>query len=229
MKQRRVAIFDIDGTVFRSSLTIELVDTLIDRDIFPAESEKEYREEYERWLMRKGDYEEYIHAVINVFLGHLKGVYYKDFIDAAEDVVRRQKHHTYCYTRDLISELKKGGYYLLAVSHSPKAILEKFCKEFGFDKVYGKLYETGETGRFTGKILEEHLIENKANIVRRILEKEDLTLKGSIGVGDTESDIPFLDMVETPICFNPNSALYRYAGIMRWKIFVERKDVIYEI
>lgn len=74
-----------------------------------------------------------------------------------------------------------------------------------------------------------HLIANKANIVRRAVEKENLTLRGSIGVGDTEGDIPFLEMVEKPICFNPNEKLYRYARLMKWTVVIERKDVIYKI
>lgn len=228
-KEQKVAIFDIDGTLFRSSLLIELVDTLIDKGIFPADARDIYAKEHERWLERAGDYESYIGAVIEAFLTHLKGVHYGDFMDAADEVVERQKYYTYRYTRELITDLKEQGYFLLAISHSPKAILETFCREMGFDKVYGKLYQTGETGRFTGEVLEEHLIENKANVVKRAVEKENLTLKKSIGVGDTESDIPFLELVEKAICFNPNAKLYKYARINKWRIVVERKDVVYEL
>lgn len=70
---------------------------------------------------------------------------------------------------------------------------------------------------------------NKALILQRAVKKEGLTLKGSIGVGDTESDIPFLELVEEAICFNPNEKLYRAARRNGWKIIVERKDVIYEL
>jgi len=226
---KKVAIFDIDGTIFRSSLLIELVETLIDRGIFPADAGKEYEKQHLEWLERKGDYDKYILAVVDVFMKNLKGVYYGDFMDSADDVVDRQKNHVYRYTRDLIAKLKKDGYYLLAISHSPKSILEKFCKEFGFDKVYGRLYETGATERFTGEFVDEHLISNKANIVRRAIEKEKLTLKESVGVGDTESDIAFLEMVDKAICFNPNSKLYKHAKINDWKIIIERKDVVYHI
>ena len=52
---------------------------------------------------------------------------------------------------------------------------------------------------------------NKAATLRRAVLKEGLTLAGSIGVGDTESDIPFLELVEQPICFNPNAKLYAHA------------------
>ena len=79
------------------------------------------------------------------------------------------------------------------------------------------------------KVVDEHLILNKAAILKRAVEKEGLTLAHSIGVGDTESDIPFLEMVAQPICFNPNMNLYRYAKRMKWKVVVERKDVVYEL
>ncbi|MEK7065870.1 MAG: HAD-IB family hydrolase [Patescibacteria group bacterium] len=226
---KKVAIFDIDGTIFRSSLTIELVNALIEKEIFPRAAREEFEEAHKKWLDREGEYDAYITAVVAVFMKYLKGVYYGDFKDAAEEVIGVQQNHVYRYTRDLIKTLKADNYYLLAISHSPKAILDSFCKRYGFDKVYGKLYETGETGKFTGHITDEHLITNKTNIVRRAVEKEGLTLDDSIGVGDTESDIPFLEMVTRPICFNPNSKLYRYAKLNGWKVVVERKDVVYEL
>ena len=90
-------------------------------------------------------------------------------------------------------------------------------------------YSTGPSENFTGEIEDADLIMNKAAILTRALRKEDITLEGSIGVGDTESDIPMLEMVETPIAFNPNQKLLTHAKRRGWKIVVERKDVIYEI
>src|SRR5690606_20178519 len=124
--------------------------------------------------------------------------------DSAEHVVEDQWKHVYRYTRDLIHELRRDGYFLLTISHSPKTILDKFCPRLGFDKVYGTIYETGPNEAFTGQIVDSHLIFNKAAILKRAIEKENLTLAHSTGVGDTESDIPFLEMVTKPICFNPN-------------------------
>ncbi|MDP1719050.1 MAG: HAD-IB family hydrolase, partial [bacterium] len=70
-------------------------------------------------------------------------------------------------------------------------------------------------------------ILDKAKILQRAVEKNGLTLKGSIGVGDTASDIAFLSLVDKPICFNPNKKLYDHAKKKKWIIAVERKDVIY--
>src|SRR3989344_1276872 len=228
-RSRRVAVFDVDGTIFRSSLLIQLVNRLIEDKVFPPEARKVYEREYEKWLNREGGYQDYIHAVVEAFNTYLKGVHYGALADAAEEVVEEQWRRVYRYTRDLIKDLKKRDYYLLAVSHSPKTVLDKFCPRMGFDKSYGIVYEIGSQECFTGKMVDEHLILNKAAILKRAAEKEDLTLAHSIGVGDTESDIPFLEMVAQPICFNPNMNLHRYAKRYKWKVVVERKDVVYEL
>lgn len=227
--KQKVAVFDVDGTIFRSSLLIQLVNKLIESGAFPKEARRVYEREYEKWLNREGGYQEYIGAVVAAFNKYLKGVHYGALADAAESVVEEQWKRVYRYTRDLLQDLKKKDYYLLAVSHSPKTVLDKFCPRMGFDKAYGIVYEIGPQELFTGRMVEEHLILNKAAILKRAAEKEDLTLSRSIGVGDTESDIPFLEMVAQPICFNPNLNLYRYAKRMKWKVVVERKDVVYEL
>jgi len=226
---KKVAIFDVDGTIFRSSLLIELTERLIEKGLFPMKARNEYQREFNKWLNREGSYEDYIEAVVKVFIKHLKGILYKDFLEAGEEVIEQQKNRVYRYTRDLVIEYKKKGYFLLAISQSPKGVLDKFCKHLGFNKVYGRIYEIGPEDRFTGKITDLHLIANKANIVKRAIKKERLTLKNSVGVGDTEGDIPFLEMVEKPICFNPNMSLYKAAKRNGWKIVVERKDVTYDL
>ena len=57
----------------------------------------------------------------------------------------------------------------------------------------------------------------------------DADLEGSTAVGDTESDIPMLEVVGHPIAFNPNTKLAEHAQEKGWRIVVERKDVIYEL
>lgn len=226
---KKVAIFDVDGTIFRSSLLIEFVEALIVANVFPKESRNIYTRQYQKWLNRTGSYEDYILAVIDTFMKYLKGTAYEDFERVGKEVVKANQGKVYRYTRDLVKKLKRKGYFLLAVSQSPKGLLDKFCKQLGFNKVYGRFYELGPSDKFTGEVVDLHLIANKANIVRRAVAKEKLTLKGSIGVGDTEGDVPMLELVETAICFNPNAQLYRFAKLNGWKVVVERKDVVYKI
>lgn len=227
--RQKMAVFDIDGTVFRSSLLIELVERLIEEGIMPEEAKQSYAREYNAWLNRDCSYERYIDAVIRTYMEHIKGIHYADFARVGDLVISEHQFHTYRYTRDLITDLKRNGYFLVAISQSPKTVLDKFCKNLGFDKVYGRFYEIGPNDCFTGVVADEHLIANKANIVKRVVEKENLTFDGSIAVGDTEGDITMLELVERPICFNPNMQLYRHARLNDWQIVVERKDVIYDL
>lgn len=225
-----VAFFDIDGTVFRSSLLIEIVEQLVQEGVFPADAADGYESELYAWRSREGSYESYIAAVIATFLRHIKGVHYGVFADIGRVVVARESRRVYRYTRDLLKRLQTEGFELIAISQSPKTLLDDFCQQYGFDKVYGRFYEIGPQDKFTGQVVDEYLIENKANIVKRVFERNPhLTMQGSIAVGDTDGDIPLLESVENPICFNPNQSLYTHAKRMGWEVVVERKDVIYHL
>lgn len=227
--KNKVAIFDIDGTIFRSSLLIELTDALVQEGIFPESAGKAYAKSYKSWLDRKDVYDKYVIGVVEAFEGNIKGIKEKDFLRMAKFVTTFHQNRMYRYTRDLVRDLQKKGYFLLAISHSPKVMVNEFCKKLGFNKVYGRIYEANKRGRLTGRTIEAEIIADKSKVLKRALEKENLTLKKSIGVGDSEGDITFLKMVETPICFNPNKKLYEYAKRAGWKIVVERKDVIYDL
>ncbi len=226
--KQKVAVFDIDGTVFRSSLFISLVEKMIENGIFSPDVRELYRKEQDEWLERRGDYEVYLRKMIEMFENKIKGVVYTDVAGVAGEVIEEMKGRVYRYTRDLVRELKKCGYYMLAISRSPKFIVDGFGYELGFDKTYGIFFSTGASGRFTGEIENEELIMNKGNILKRVVQRENLTLSGSIAVGDTESDLPMLEIVDTPIAFNPNKTLYREAKRNKWKVVVERQNVIYE-
>ena len=227
-EQKKVAVFDIDGTIFRSSLLIKLVEELVARGDFPASASDLYKPTEEAWVQRHGTYEDYIMKVVESFTTNLKGLPYSALYDAAKVVSAKERDLRYRYTSKLITELKAQGYFLLAVSQSPWAVLEDFCKSLGFDKVYGRFYELDETEHFTGQVKSEELISDKAAIVRRAAEKHGLTLEDSYTVGDTEGDIPMLAIASHPICFNPNAKLAAEARKNGWTIVIERKDVIYE-
>lgn len=227
-KKRKIAAFDIDGTVFRSSLLLELVEELIKEGTFPAKTRGAYEREHLRWLDRKGDYEVYVRKAVSVFARQVKGMPFSAGSRAARKIIKEKKNRTYRYTRDLILALKRQGYFLVAISYSPKFIAGPFGEALGFDKIYGSLYAVDKVGRFTGAVDFADMIRDKAAVLSHAMNKFNADPKGSIAVGDTESDISMLKLVAKPIAFNPNAKLYRYAKKKGWKVVVERKDVIYE-
>src|ERR1700684_102769 len=97
-EKRKVAVFDVDGTIFRSSLLIQVVDALIESGAFPPETRRVYEKQQTQWLDREGDYQAYIDAVVQAFRAHLKGIYYGALVDAEDKVVDAQWKRTYRYT-----------------------------------------------------------------------------------------------------------------------------------
>lgn len=225
----KLGVFDIDGTIFRSSLVIELSHALVDAGIFPSSARQEISKEYVAWLDRKGSYEAYIDKVVKIYVKHITGQRYIQVKRVAESVIRQQKDRVYRFTRDLIKKLKSQGYFLVAISGSPSYIVEKYAKAIGFDLFFGTELEI-VSGKFTGKVASLDSAYNKSKIVKSLAKKyPDINLKTSIAVGDTESDVPMLKLVGHPIAFNPNLELAKVAKDRKWQIVVERKDVIYEL
>ena len=229
-KPVKLAVFDIDGTIFRSSLLIELIDGLVEDRIIPLTAKKEVAKEFKAWLDRKGDYEDYIKKVIAIHLKYIAGKSYVEVSSSAEQTIKKLRHRVYRFTRDLISDLKKQGYHLITISGSPTYMVSKYAKIMGFGAYFGSEYEVKD-GYFTGKVLNLETFYKKAYVLKNYLavKKLKVDFKHSIAVGDTESDIPMLEVVGRPIAFNPNLELAKYAKKKKWEVVVERKNVIYTL
>jgi len=229
MSPTKIAVFDIDGTIFRSSLVIELSHALVERGIFPQAAKKEISREYLAWVDRKGTYEAYINKVVKIYIKHIGGKDFNKVKKVAQTVISYQKDRVYRFTRDLIKELKSQKYFLVAISGSPSYIVEAYAKAIGFDLFFGTQLEVAG-GKFTGRPINLDSAYDKSKIVKALLKKyPSIDAKKSVAVGDTEGDIAVLSLVGNAIAFNPNNNLARVAVKKGWRIVAERKDVIFDI
>lgn len=226
----RLAIFDIDGTIFRSSLLIELVNEFVREKIFPKKVLAEIAQDYNAWVNRRGSYDSYIMKVVDIYAKNIGGKRKSDVEKATRRVIHEQRDHMYRFTRDLIAQTRSQGYYLVAVSGSPHEIVSIFVKSLKFDAAFGTLYAI-KNGRYTGEIELDNSVKDKSKVIRLFLEDYGLEadLERSLAVGDTEGDIPTLSLVGQPIAFNPNRGLLKIAKEKKWRIVVERKDAIYDL
>lgn len=227
MKQK-LAIFDIDGTIFRKNLAFELIDELSWMGIFDKSVRKTLVHLYSNWLDHKGTYEEYRKALVDFYAENLKGCSQEQIRHASQEVMPFYKDRTYIFANQLIEKFKKENYHIIAISGSPIEIVEEYNRYLKFNAVFGSVYEHDKNGVYTGRAAFEPTI-HKGHVVKQYVLEHDLTLKGSYGIGDTESDAKMLEIVENPIAFNPNWNLKKIAEEKGWKIVVEKKDVIYEI
>lgn len=227
-EKQKLAVFDIDGTIFRKNLHFELLNELSWINVFPRSVRDQIVRLYTDWLEHKGEYEAYRVGLVHLFEKHIKGCKEEDVIRASEMVVSFHKDRTYIFAEELIRKLRRDNYKIIAISGSPIEIVEEYNrKHLNFDKVFGSVYEIKD-GVYTGKYVDEP-IKNKGEVVERYIKENNIALEGSYGIGDTESDASFLELVEFPIAFNPNENLKEIAQKKGWRIVVEKKDVIYEI
>ncbi len=227
-REEPLAVFDVDGTLFRRGLLPALTRRLVDEGVFSERVREELSRDYYAWVERRGSYETYDQLVMELFLRELEGVSVAELRRCATVEVEAHGRRLHMYTRDMTRRLKQAGYHLIAISGSPQEILDLFLKPLLFDRSWGTVLAQDSQERYTGKVLQDPF-KNKRRVLEEFLEDAGVGLEGSVGMGDTLSDVGFLELVHTPIAFNPNRALFEVARQGGWPIVVERKDVIYNL
>lgn len=228
-KISKLAVFDIDGTIFRKNLHFELINELAWMKIFPLDARRQLIEIYTNWVEHEGTYEQYRRALVNLYSEHIAGCRKSDVLRASKIVVPFHAKRTYVFAETLIKNLRAEGYHLIAVSGSPSEVVEEYNAHYlKFDAAFGSLYELNDQDIYTG-IAAFEPSKNKGEVVKQYAYEHGLSLEDSYGIGDTESDGSFLRLVKYPIAFNPNQNLKEQAEKEHWRIVVEKKDVIYEI
>jgi HAD superfamily phosphoserine phosphatase-like hydrolase len=228
-KNKKIAVFDIDGTIFRKNLQFELINELSWMNIFPRKVRDEIVKLYTDWLEHKGTYEQYRQGLVALYEKNIKNCKVKDVEHASRVVMSFHQERTYIFAEQLIDRLRSENYHLIAISGSPVEIVRAFNRtHLHFDAVFGSVYEADERGIYTGNA-EYEPIKHKGQLLKQYAYEHGITLEGSYGMGDTESDASILEVVENPIAFNPNDNLRELAQKNGWRIIVEKKDVIYDM
>ncbi|MFZ2188841.1 MAG: HAD-IB family phosphatase [Candidatus Moraniibacteriota bacterium] len=225
--KKKIAVFDIDGTIFRKNLAFELLNELSWMKIFPKVVRDELIALYGHWLDNEGTYEAYRIKLVDLYEKNIQGKSQEEIIKAAKIVAQFNAKRTYIFAKKLIEEMRPD-HIMLVISGSPIEIVKEYAEIFQFDAYYGSVYEIDKDKIFTGKTIFEPT-RDKGAVVKQFVAENDISLVDSFGMGDTQSDASFLELVDLPIAFNPDLNLRKIAEKNAWRIVVEKKDVIYEI
>ncbi len=228
MPGRKFAVFDIDGTLIRWQLYHAIADTLAKEGHINASNYRKIRESRMAWKRRTGEtsFKVYERQVVLAYEKALGKLTFEQFDSAVSDVFDEYKDQVYRYTHGLIVRLKKKGVFLLAISGSQTEVVKKVANYYGFDDYVGTIYEYSDQ-HFTGK--KKVAAFDKAGILTKLVKKHGLTYRGSIAVGDSESDAAMMELVERAIAFNPDQLLFEIAKKSGWYLVIERKNMIYEL
>lgn len=232
-QKTKAAFFDIDGTLFRSSLLVEQFKLLVKRRIIdPDIWFDQIKPLYDQYDKRYGEYDNYLLALTTQYQDKLKGIR-KDFIqELSREVIDRNKDIVYRVTRNAIAEHKKNGFKIFFVSGSPDFLVDEFAKYYHADESIGTTYIFDENDRFTGKVVPMWDSSNKKKAIKYLIDKYNVDVTNSFAYGDTNGDFTMLKAVGNPVAVNPS---YEFIERMsadsnmreKVKVFVERKDVRY--
>ncbi len=226
--KRKFAVFDIDGTYFRSHLYWEVVLAMARAEKLHPEVNQMAVDLYSNWKRRKHDkafedFDEMTVTKINEVLAEINPMHYDEML---KQTLLPMLDYTYMYPVRLKKELQDKGYMILAISGSRYEEVDMFARHHKFDDWIGQTWHRTEDGKkFTGKVTATY--KDKHLLLDKLVEKHNLTFEDSYAVGDTGGDISILDIVHNPIAFNPNHILLDYAKKNGWKIVIERKSIAY--
>ncbi|WP_138202916.1 HAD-IB family hydrolase [Haloimpatiens lingqiaonensis] len=234
MEKNIAAFFDIDGTLYREGLISEVFKKLVKYEIIKAEKwYNEVRPEYLKWDNRKGNYDNYLLKVANIYTEAIKGMHKSQIEFIAKKVVEQKGDRVYTYTRDRIKWHKEKGHKIITISGSPVELVREMASKHGFHDYRGAVY-TIENDVYTGEVTPMWDSISKREAIMDFVEKYNIDLNESYAYGDTSGDFSMFQLVGYPVCINPTKELItkvleNHEIKKRANIIVERKDVVYNM
>lgn len=225
---RPFVVFDIDGTLIRWQLFHAMADALAKQGYLDPDDYKAIRDARMQWKRREHveSFKEYELQLVKVYETMLSTLTVDQFNQAARTVITEYQDQVYTYPRGLIRSLKEKDYAILAISGTQQEIIQQVTDHYGFDDCVGSIYEQDE-GRFTG--VKQVALGRKDKVLKELVAKHKLRWQDSVAVGDSAGDISMLELVDKPIAFNPDKALFEHAKSKGWQIVIERKNVVYDL
>ncbi|CAB1245328.1 HAD-IB family hydrolase [Clostridium sp. MT-14] len=229
------AFFDIDGTLYREGLITEVFKKLVKYEIIPAERwYKEVKPEYDRWDKRKGNYDNYLLKMADIYIEAIRGLHRSQVEFIAKNVVSQKGDRVYSYTRNRIKWHKEKGHKILTISGSPVELVREMAIKHEFDDYVGAVYIRDKNEVYTGEVIPMWDSESKKNSINMLVKKYNIDLDKSYAYGDTSGDFSMMKMVKNPVCVNPTRELVKEILddselCKKAHIIVERKDMIYKL
>ncbi len=223
----RLAFIDLDGTLYRWSLYIDLIEQLMRfQQVLPAhfvESQAHRR----TWQEQSLNDDVYLSQFIHEWEGRaIMGLSDSELTLAVHEVLRKKKSRAYVFTRELLAVLKAQNYHLVAIGGSPRTIVQELAREWKFQDWFGTDYLVDQRRVYARDQSKARRMETEKEDLVRTLLKQGSLRDGSIALGDTFSDWGILNQVEYPIAFNPEQSLHVKARQTGIPVVWERKNVI---
>ncbi len=228
MKKRKIAFFDIDGTIRDKSLSKTLFDLLCydykyRGNNFPEYNQlknkaKQLRVYYKDQRATKGTAFEKIsrdelfgcfsQVLVEFVMLALESYSKEEVFLIGERIAKEFSYEDYLYSSILIEELKNNGFELVAISGSPEFLVKPFAENYGFTKSYGQKFIPEEATSIY-KPIDVVTFRDKHLFMEEYLKKIGVCREESyiVAVGDTAGDATMLQEADVSFAVNPSLSL----------------------
>lgn len=125
----------------------------------------------------------------------------------------------------LIDEHKRAGRTVVIISSSPYEVVKPLGTYLGVDEVIGTRSKVGPDGKYTGELEFYAYAEGKAEAIRLMAERDQISLEDSYSYSDSATDLPMLEIVGHPVVVNPDKELRDLAEKRDWQVMYFGKPV----
>lgn len=211
----KLYFWDMDNTVMNNDCDVSWKQFLIQKRIAPENCQDKIDYFYEQYLQGKLQIDKFMEFQLAEFakktpdeMAALANEHYELFAKSA----------IYSEARKIIQEQLTSGAYVCLITATNSVIATPVAKALGIKHLIGAELEI-EKGYYTGKLSAIYPCgENKIQYIQEICQKNNKTLKDVVYYGDSDNDIPILEVVGTPIAVCPAPHLREKAKMKHWKI-----------
>lgn len=210
-KERSVALFDLDKTIYNDHSFFPLAKFLVDEGVLLPIIWDEIANELSKYRQKMQTYSLTASNLLQIFGSGIKGKNYSEIYQKTVDFFQSNKKNFYPYFEKILPVLRQTHDVILVTTNSQMAA-EAVVTLFNLDGLLSTQFEVVD-GMFTGGITSS-LADGK-HVVEELVGKYG---GSTMAFGDSENDIGMMEKVKYPVCINPAEELSAVARARGWSI-----------
>ncbi len=214
----KFAVFDVDGTLVKETLSFRLVESLTEKGLFPPADFDSILAVIDRYKRKEATWQERGELVVRHWCMGFRGQKQASVVAEAGRLFGSGLSDFREGATELVQWFNGQGYYTVALSRALVEALKPCQRQLGLKKIIGTELEA-VNGVYTGNLkVDLRPAAAKKELLEKLMQAEGLERAGSYAFGDTEHDAPMLELVENPVCLHPNDVLKALARQRNWKV-----------
>lgn len=213
---KKVLLCDYDGVLGGDIGGIAFVERLKSAGIFPEQAYRRFRERVNAYGRGETDYYTMLIELTGIYNEALTGERVKRVRDIALSHVRHERESAiYPHTEELLKLF--DNYFRIMVTASAQEVMRPLGKWLGMNVVIGT-EKRARRGKYDFDLKRSMFGDYKLKHAQEAMKTRRLTFEGSVGFGNAENDLPFLEKVAYPFIVNPTDRVKLVAERNEWPI-----------